>query len=239
MESIDQVWIFVAIALSAGVVVGALLQKKFNSGAGDADRLRSELEQARSEMEQYKTSVNEHFSKTSDLVNELTQDYVKVYRHLSEGAHALSDSPEFKQVLEQSHGKVLISVDEKPAGEDPSVVETAEPAVAEPAADAAESPAEDVAEPAAEGAETRADGDAEAAESTPEAAANSEEAVPDDGAAAQIDVDKATDTELAASERNRKDPIFGDSEQVSGEDPAIDPEPKAGADKDTETSKKD
>ena len=43
-------------------------------------------------METYKASVNTHFNKTSDLVNELTQDYVKVYRHLAEGAQTLSET---------------------------------------------------------------------------------------------------------------------------------------------------
>ena len=110
MESIDPVWMFGAIALLCGVFLGMLINRLFNPGGSDANRLRQELESERSEMERYKAEVNSHFNKTSELVNELTQDYVKVYRHLAEGAQALSDTPEFTQVLEQSRGKVLISV---------------------------------------------------------------------------------------------------------------------------------
>jgi len=41
----------------------------------------------------------------------LTQDYVKVYKHLAEGAQALGEGRDFANVLEQHQGKVLISVD--------------------------------------------------------------------------------------------------------------------------------
>jgi hypothetical protein len=95
----------------------------FSSSPGDADRLRTELERTRSEMERYKASVNSHFSKTSDLVSELTQDYVKVYQHLAEGAQTLSDSPEFTQMLEQSEGRVLISVEDGIPEREPVVVQ--------------------------------------------------------------------------------------------------------------------
>jgi len=124
VESIDQVWLFVAIALCAGAVLGALLHRMFSSSPGDADKLRAELERTRSEMERYRASVNSHFSKTSDLVSELTQDYVKVYQHLAEGAQTLSDSPEFTQMLEQSEGRVLISVEDDIPEREPVVVES-------------------------------------------------------------------------------------------------------------------
>ena len=105
MESIDSVWLFGGIALLAGVFLGVLLHRRLSSRSDDVDKLKAELQQSREEMSVYKTSVNSHFSKTSDLVNELTQDYVKVYRHLAEGAQALSDTREFTQVLDQPRGR--------------------------------------------------------------------------------------------------------------------------------------
>ena len=112
MESIEPVWLYGAIALVCGVFLGFLINRKMNPSAGEVDELKAELERERAETERYKESVNSHFNKTSELVNELTQDYVKVYRHLAEGAQALSDTREFTQVLDQPQGRVLISVDE-------------------------------------------------------------------------------------------------------------------------------
>jgi len=121
MASIDPVWMFGGIALIAGALLGALLCRRFTPTITDVDELRVKLERSRSEMESYRTSVNGHFSKTSDLVKELTEDYVKVYRHLSEGAQTLSDAPEFTHVLEQQKGKLLISVDDEASS--PEIVE--------------------------------------------------------------------------------------------------------------------
>lgn len=107
----EPVWLFGAIALACGILLGVLINRLLNPSAGDIDQLKSDLERERDELKRYKANVNAHFNKTSDLVKELTQDYVKVYQHLAEGAQTLSDSPEFSQVLEQPQGRVLISVE--------------------------------------------------------------------------------------------------------------------------------
>ena len=135
MESIDPVWLFGSIALIAGALLGALVHRLLSTRADDVDKLEAELQQSREEMATYKASVNSHFSKTSDLVNELTQDYVKVYRHLAEGAQTLSETREFTQVLDQPRGQVLISVESETDEAAPSVdaSATADPAQVPPA----------------------------------------------------------------------------------------------------------
>lgn len=115
MESIDPVWFFGAIALATGLLLGLLISRLLNPSTDDVEQLKAELESARTEMERYKASVNSHFNKTSELVNDLTQDYVKVYRHLAEGAQTLSDTGEFSHVLEQQKGRVLLSVEDRPS----------------------------------------------------------------------------------------------------------------------------
>jgi uncharacterized membrane-anchored protein YhcB (DUF1043 family) len=130
VESIDPVWLFGGIILVAGIMLGVLLLRLFNPKTGDVEKLQAELDQARKDMETYKGNVNTHFNKTSDLVNELTQDYVKVYRHLAEGAQALSETREFTQVLDQPSGQVLISVEtETEQAAEPLEAEADQPSV--------------------------------------------------------------------------------------------------------------
>lgn len=117
MAPIEPVWLFGVIALVCGVFLGMLINRKMNPSANDNNQLKADLDAARTEMERYKASVNSHFNKTSDLVNELTQDYVKVYRHLAEGAQTLSDTREFTQVLDQPQGQVLITVEDESSAE--------------------------------------------------------------------------------------------------------------------------
>jgi uncharacterized membrane-anchored protein YhcB (DUF1043 family) len=111
VDAIEPVWLFAAIVLTCGIFLGMLINRLLNPSSADVNQLKSDLERERAEMERYKASVNSHFNKTSDLVKELTQDYVKVYQHLAEGAQTLSDTPEFTQVLEQPQGRVSISVE--------------------------------------------------------------------------------------------------------------------------------
>jgi uncharacterized membrane-anchored protein YhcB (DUF1043 family) len=111
VDAIEPVWLFGAIVLACGIFLGMLINRLLNPSSADIDQLKTDLERERAEMERYKAGVNSHFNKTSDLVKELTQDYVKVYQHLAEGAQTLSDTPQFTQVLEQPQGRVLISVE--------------------------------------------------------------------------------------------------------------------------------
>ena len=109
MELLNSFWFVLVAAFIAGGVIGAVLYGALSHGTRDARKLKSDLEKAEEEFDAYKSSVTNHFSKTSELVNDLTQDYVKVYKHLAEGAQILGDPRGAMDLLEQQ-GKVLISV---------------------------------------------------------------------------------------------------------------------------------
>lgn len=113
MDYVNSVWQIGIIALVAGAMIGALAYRLLAPSVKQADKIKSELKMAREELSSYKASVNNHFNKTSELVNDLTQNYVKVYRHLAEGAQTLGDSRTLTNLLEQHQGKVLISVDDE------------------------------------------------------------------------------------------------------------------------------
>ena len=118
MDYVNSVWQISIIALIAGVMIGALAYRLLAPSVKQADKTKSELDMAREELSSYKASVDSHFDKTSELVNDLTQNYVKVYRHLAEGAQTLGNSRTLTNLLEQHQGKVLTSVDDEPGARD-------------------------------------------------------------------------------------------------------------------------
>lgn len=95
-------------------------------GTRDARQLKSDLEKSKAEFETYKSSVSSHFSKTSELVSDLTQGYVKVYKHLAEGAEVLGDPKGAMDLLEQQ-GKVLIPGADTSDVDDTSAAATEQP----------------------------------------------------------------------------------------------------------------
>ncbi len=113
MEYVYSVWQISIISLVAGAMIGALAYRLLAPSVKQAGKIKSELDVAREELNSYKTSVNQHFNKTSELVNDLTQNYVKVYQHLAEGAQTLGNNKAFANLLEQHQGRVSIAVDDE------------------------------------------------------------------------------------------------------------------------------
>ena len=145
-------------------------------------------------------------------MNDLTQDYVKVYQHLAEGVQTLGNSRSFHNLLEQQPGKVVLTVDDD--GKARAPVDYA-------AADAAAEPAS----PAAAAAEAAA-GEAEE-ERIPTAI---DETGPDRPGAAEPVAGKVTDDEAGGSTVDKA----GEAAADAGEErPAAQtgPEDSAGASK--------
>ena len=118
MEYLHSVWQISIIALVVGVMIGALAYRLLAPSVKKAGKIKTERDSAREELDTYKASVNQHFNKTSELVNDLTQDYVKVYQHLADGSQTLGDSKSFTNLLEQHQGRVLIAVEDETTATD-------------------------------------------------------------------------------------------------------------------------
>jgi uncharacterized membrane-anchored protein YhcB (DUF1043 family) len=136
VEDLIPVWQIGIIALLAGALIGVLVYRLLSPSVKQADKIKTELDAARKELGSYKASVNKHFDKTSELVNDLTQNYVKVYQHLAEGAQTLGDSKTFNNLLEQHQGKISIAVDEEKNAPDETADDLIVDAVVTPAASA-------------------------------------------------------------------------------------------------------
>jgi len=112
MDYAISVWQIAIIALVAGAMIGALVYRLFSPSVKLANKIKSDLDQTRGELASYKASVGLHFDKTSELVNDLTQNYVRVYQHLAEGAQTLGDNKAFPNLLEQHQGMASIANDD-------------------------------------------------------------------------------------------------------------------------------
>ena len=116
MEFFGSIPFIAALAFLSGGLLGALGYHLVAPASRDKERLESQLSEVESDLESYKKSVTGHFNKTSALVNDLTEDYIKVYKHLAQGAQTLGDPKEIGDFLEQPNSKILVSFGEQEEG---------------------------------------------------------------------------------------------------------------------------
>ena len=80
-----------AAALFVGLVIGWLIGIRKRSNRDVIVDLETRLERAIESRADYESEVTEHFTRTAELLNQLTKNYSAVYNHLASGADTLCD----------------------------------------------------------------------------------------------------------------------------------------------------
>ncbi len=101
----------ILLAFSVGLALGAVTLGLLRRRSGGAAREREEqlgieLDEAREELEAQRAEVAKHFEETSDLFRDLTEQYTRLYAHLSEGAREFC--PEEVTALGRGFGGPLL-----------------------------------------------------------------------------------------------------------------------------------
>lgn len=87
MELNAMILLAFGVGLAVGAVAIGLLQRRSGGEAREREeQLSSELEEAREDLEAQRAEISKHFEETSDLFRDLTEQYTRLYAHLSEGA---------------------------------------------------------------------------------------------------------------------------------------------------------
>ncbi|MFM2479280.1 YhcB family protein [Celerinatantimonas sp. MCCC 1A17872] len=81
------------ILVAAGVIIGILISQIFTHSYRHESSLKKELEQSRAELKAYRQQVNNHFQDSAQLLDELAQQYQKIYQHMAEQSTQLLDDP--------------------------------------------------------------------------------------------------------------------------------------------------
>jgi hypothetical protein len=93
--------ITIALAsLAAGVAVGFLLSRIFSTPVKKSRSLSEELKQNRQSSVDYQHDVTDHFVKTSELLESLTDCYSGLHQHLADGAAKLVNLETSRKLVE-------------------------------------------------------------------------------------------------------------------------------------------
>ena len=89
-------WITLGAIILGAAVAGGLLSRLFLQGEGkDRSSLRRQLDELKQQHQSYQINVTEHFSRTTQLIEQLNQQYVQIQDHLSHGAEEFI-KPEYR-----------------------------------------------------------------------------------------------------------------------------------------------
>ncbi|MDQ2078261.1 YhcB family protein [Marinimicrobium sp. ABcell2] len=106
MVSISTLVITGLLCLLGGAALGASLLNLW--GPPNRTReLEERLYRAENELKKYQQDVTQHFSRTSELVNNLTHSYREVYEHLANSALKLTTPAMSRQILESANSQLL------------------------------------------------------------------------------------------------------------------------------------
>jgi len=109
------IWLILASMFGVGILFGLFFGRgKEVHPTAQIKELEESLGQAKQEMEDYRGEVTEHFGKTAELFNQLTNDYREVYEHLATSSEKLcGDQVEkLKALSSDSVEKPLIESEE-------------------------------------------------------------------------------------------------------------------------------
>lgn len=94
------------ICLLGGGAIGAVVFRSLDTRSQNR-ALEERAFRAEEELKRYQQDVAEHFAKTSELVNGLTQSYRDVYEHLANSALKLTTPALSRQILESANTQLL------------------------------------------------------------------------------------------------------------------------------------
>ena len=96
VSSIDSGWVWMigVVTFAVGIVCGAAFSFLMSgNGRRRTTELQVKLDQLQQEFDNYRDQVGEHFRKTSELVQTMTDSYRNVYEHLASGSEVLCQDP--------------------------------------------------------------------------------------------------------------------------------------------------
>jgi uncharacterized membrane-anchored protein YhcB (DUF1043 family) len=90
---VSWVWAIGLITFAFGLAVGVGIGYLALGGGRRTRELEDRYELLQREFDSYRDQVSQHFQRTSELVQNMTQSYRDVYEHLAHGSQALCKEP--------------------------------------------------------------------------------------------------------------------------------------------------
>ncbi|MEX0622757.1 MAG: DUF1043 family protein [Saccharospirillum sp.] len=108
-------WITFIVIIVIALFAGAVLNRFWGKAQGeDTNGLKRQLEDLKRQHQSYQINVTEHFSRTTELIDNLNQSYASIRDHLNQGADQLV-APEYRLESARADGEDLQDLAPQPS----------------------------------------------------------------------------------------------------------------------------
>lgn len=89
------------LGIMAAAAVGFYFGRNHSSDAKEKKRMESELKEKKEELEAFRNKVTNHFEKTANLFNQVSDSYQSLYEHMATSSNQLCAKPPFQPLPQQ------------------------------------------------------------------------------------------------------------------------------------------
>jgi len=97
----------IIVAAAAGFFIG----RNFSGEAREKSRLEQEVQEKQAELDAFRNKVTNHFEKTADLFNQVSDSYQSLYDHIAQSSNQLCSAPSFQSLPKQENEKLEAQAD--------------------------------------------------------------------------------------------------------------------------------
>ena len=76
-------WIYAIVGLFVGIIIGVIISRVTTPQYQKQKELQKELETSKFELEQQRQDLNDHFSESAQILDNIGKEYRKLYEHMA------------------------------------------------------------------------------------------------------------------------------------------------------------
>ncbi|GEA50559.1 membrane protein [Vibrio inusitatus NBRC 102082] len=114
-------WIYAIVSLFVGIIIGVIISRVTTPQYQKQKELQKELETSKFELEQQRQDLNDHFSASAQILDNIGKEYRKLYEHMANTSNELlpnlpaQDNPFAERIeVNDSRSETTTSSDEPP-----------------------------------------------------------------------------------------------------------------------------
>ncbi|MEZ8965617.1 Z-ring associated protein ZapG [Vibrio breoganii] len=82
-------WIYAIVGLFVGIIIGVIISRVTTPQYQKQKEIQKELETSKFELEQQRQDLNDHFSESAQILDNIGKEYRKLYEHMANTSNEL------------------------------------------------------------------------------------------------------------------------------------------------------